>query len=59
MKEKKPSRVYNEVYHKDAYVPAKEDVLSLIKKEEVNIYISERSKYSDGSEELKLVIKHK
>lgn len=57
-KSKKVTRTYSETYVKNTYVPSKEDVIELIKKDKVSIYIMERSIFSDGSEELKLNIKH-
>lgn len=57
-KVKKPTRTYSETYVKDTYVPSKEDIIELIKKDKVSICIMERSIYSDGSEELKLNLKH-
>ena len=58
-KEASPKRIYNETYVKGTYVPSKEDLIGLIEKNEVTVYISERSQYSDGGEEMKIVIKHK
>ena len=58
VKSKKPTKTYSETYVKDTYIPSKEDIIELIKKDKVSIYIMERSKYSDGVEELKLNIKH-
>lgn len=57
-KTEKITRTYTETYVKDTYVPSKEDVIELIKKDKVKICIIERSKYSDGSEEMKLILKH-
>lgn len=54
----KTKKVYNETYVKGTYVPSKDDLINLINKDKVSVYIAERSKYSDGSEELKLVIIH-
>jgi len=51
-------KIYHETYVKETYVPSKEDLIDLIKKDKVTVYIAERSKYSDDSEELKVVIKH-
>lgn len=58
-KSKKPTIMYSETYVKEKYVPSKEDVIELIKKDAVSIYILERTRYSDGSEVMKLNIKHK
>lgn len=58
-KVKKPTRTYSETYVKDTYVPSKEELIELIKKDQVTICILERNIYSDGSEEMKLNLKHK
>lgn len=55
---KRLTLTYGETYKKKSYVPSKEDIIKLIKKEQVSLYISKRSKYSDGKEILTLEIVH-
>lgn len=58
VKTKKPTRNYSETYVEGIYVPSKEDLISLIEKNEVKVSIIERSIYSDGSEKMKISIIH-
>ena len=57
-KSKKPTIEYSETYVEGTYVPSKKDLISLIKKNQVNVSIIQRSKYSDGSEKMKISIIH-
>lgn len=58
-KNKKATLQYKEGYYENKYVPSKDDIIELIKKDEVDICIVERARYSDGVEKIKLIIKHK
>lgn len=57
-KKKKDALVLKETYHPDTYVPAKSDLIKLIKKGEVRIYITARSKYESGEEHMDVKIIH-
>lgn len=55
---KKPTQVYKEGYKEGDYTPSKEELINLIKKDQVTVCIVERAKYSDGSEKMKISLKH-
>lgn len=55
---KKPTRIYSESYKEGDYTPEKKELINLIERDLVTVSIVERSKYSDGSEKLKIVINH-
>lgn len=57
-KEKKATQIYKEGYKEGDYVPGKEQLIDLIKKDQVTVCILERAKYSDGSEKIKISLKH-
>ena len=55
---KKATQIYKEGYREGDYVPDKQELIDLIRKDEVTVCIIERSKYSDGSEKVKISLKH-
>lgn len=57
-KKGKDALVLKETYHPDTYVPSKDDIMNLINKKEVRVYIMARSKYESGEEHMDLKIIH-